>query len=82
MRLIVDPRRSGRTPCWDGRRRSRWLTPVRPDDVIHLEGEVVELMPSRSKPQGIVRIKWTAFNQRGEPVYTVNPIAIVPRRPA
>jgi acyl dehydratase len=55
---------------------------VRPDDVLHLEGEVVELTPSRSKPQGIARVKWTAFNQRGEPVCTFNPIAIVPRRPA
>ena len=68
-------------PARAGRRRARWLAPVRPDDVIHLEGEVVELIPSRSKPQGIVRVKWTAYNQRGEPVYTVNPIAIVPRRP-
>jgi acyl dehydratase len=49
--------------------------------VIHLEGEVVELTPSRSKPQGVARVKWTAFNQRGEAVYTFNPIAIVPRRP-
>jgi acyl dehydratase len=43
---------------------------------------VTELAPSRTKPQGTVRIKWTAFNQRGEPVYTFTPIAIVPRRPA
>jgi hypothetical protein len=49
---------------------------VRPDDVIRLEGEVVELTPSRSKPQGIVRVKWTAFNQRAEPVYTFTPIGI------
>ena len=30
----------------------RWLAPVRPYDLLHLEGEVVELTPSRSKPQG------------------------------
>lgn len=60
----------------------RWLAPVRPDDVLHLEGEVVEVTPSRSRPQGIARVKWTAFNQRGEPVYTFTPIAIVPRQPA
>jgi len=29
----------------------RWLAPVRPDDVIHIEGEVVELIPSKTKPQ-------------------------------
>jgi acyl dehydratase len=42
---------------------------------------VVELIPSRSKPQGIAKIKWTAYNQRGEPVYTFTPLGIVPRRP-
>ena len=59
----------------------RWLKPVRPDDTIRLEGEVVELVPSRSKPQGIARVKWTAYNQHGEAVYTFNPIAVVPSRP-
>jgi acyl dehydratase len=59
----------------------RWMKPVRPGDTLHLEGEVVDLIPSKSKPQGIVRVKWTAFNQHGEPVYTFNPIGIVPRRP-
>ena len=60
----------------------RWLKPVRPGDTLHLEGEVVELVPSRTKPQGIARVKWTAYNQNGEAVYTFNPIAIVPTRPA
>ena len=59
----------------------RWLAPVRPGDLLHIEGEVVELAPSKTKPQGIVKVKWTAFNQRGEPVYTFTPIGIVPRRP-
>jgi acyl dehydratase len=59
----------------------RWTRPVRPGDTLHLEGEVVELVPSRTKPQGVVRIKWTAYNQNGEAVYTFNPIGIVPRRP-
>ena len=60
----------------------RWMKPVRPGDTLHLEGEVVELNPSRTKPQGIVRVKWTLYNQDGEAVYTFNPIGIVPRRPA
>jgi len=82
MRLIVDLRPFGPHPLLGlGVDELRWLAPVRPDDVLHLEGEVLELIPSRSKPQGIVRLKWTAYNQRGEPVYTVIPIAIVPRRP-
>jgi acyl dehydratase len=59
----------------------RWMMPVRPGDVLHLEGEVVELTPSKTRPQGIAKIKWTAYNQNGEAVYTFTPIGIVPRRP-
>jgi acyl dehydratase len=59
----------------------RWLKPVRPGDTLRLKGEIVELTPSRTKPIGIARIKWTVFNQTGEAVYTFIPIAIVPRRP-
>ena len=83
MRLAVETRPSGPHPLLGfGVDELRWLAPVRPDDVIHLEGEVVELTPSRSKPQGIARVKWTAYDQHGKPVYTFTPIAIVPRRPA
>jgi acyl dehydratase len=42
---------------------------------------VVALTPSKTRPQGVARIKWTAINQRGEPVYTFTPIGIVPRKP-
>ena len=59
----------------------RWTAPVRPNDVVHLEGEVMSLTPSRTKPQGIVLVKWTMYNQNGNEVYTFTPIAIVPRRP-
>jgi acyl dehydratase len=59
----------------------RWMMPVRSGDVLRIEGEVVELTPSRTKPQGIAKIRWTAYNQRGEAVYTFTPIGIVPRRP-
>ena len=59
----------------------RWLMPVRPNDVLHLEGEVVSLTPSKTKPQGIALVKWTMYNQKGEEVYTFTPIGIVPRRP-
>jgi acyl dehydratase len=83
MRLLVETRPFGPHPLLGlGVDELRWLAPVRPGDVIHLEGEVVELIPSRSKPQGSARVKWTACNQHGEPVYTVIPLAIVPRRPA
>jgi acyl dehydratase len=59
----------------------RWMLPVRPGDILHLEGEVVGLTPSRTKPQGVALVKWTLYNQNGEAVYTFTPIGSVPRRP-
>jgi acyl dehydratase len=83
MRLAVETRPFGSHPLLGfGVDELRWLAPVRPGDIIHLEGEVIELTPSRTKPQGTVRLKWTAFNQRGDPVYTFTPIGPVPRRPS
>ena len=82
MRLMAEARPFGPHPLFGlGVDGLRWLAPVRPGDVLHLEGEVVELVPSGTKPQGIAKIRWTALNQRGEPVYAVTPLAIVPRRP-
>jgi acyl dehydratase len=83
MRLAITARPFGPHPLLGaGVDELRWLKPVRPGDTLHLEGEVVELVPSRTKPQGVARVKWTAYNQDGEAVYTFNPIAIVPSRPA
>ena len=83
MRLAITARPFGPHPLFGaGVDELRWLKPVRPGDTLHLEGEVVELFPSRTKPQGIARVKWTAYNQNGEAVDTFNPIAIVPTRPA
>jgi acyl dehydratase len=59
----------------------RWMLPVRPGDILHLEGEVVGLTPSRTKPQGVALVKWTLYNQNGDAVYTFTPIGSVPRRP-
>jgi acyl dehydratase len=82
MRLAVEVRPFGPHPLLGiGVDGLRWLAPVRPGDVLRLEGEVVELTPSKTRPQGVARIKWTAINQRGEPVYTFTPIGIVPRKP-
>ena len=81
MRLAVEVRPFGPHPLLGlGVDDLRWLAPVRPGDVIHIEGEVIKLTPSKTKPQGVVRIKWTAFNQHGDPVYTFTPIAVVPCR--
>jgi acyl dehydratase len=81
MRLLVDARPFGAHPILGlGVDELRWLAPVRPGDALRLEGEIVGLAPSRSKPQGTVRMRLTLLNQRDEPVYTITPMMIVPRR--
>jgi len=65
MRLAVQVRPFGPHPLLGaGVDDLRWFKPVRPGDTLRVEGEVVELVPSRTKPQGIARIKWTAYNQQ------------------
>jgi acyl dehydratase len=83
MRLIVGLRPFGSYPVVGlAVDELRWLAPVRPADILRIEGEVVELTPSRTKPQGTVRVKWTVYNQNDEPVLTLTPTVLVPRRPA
>src|SRR5579872_4732553 len=59
----------------------RWPVPVRPGDSIHAEIEVVSITPSRSKPtHGIVRVRITGRNQRGDLVLSMFPNLWVSRR--
>jgi acyl dehydratase len=61
----------------------RWLKPVRPGDTLRATVQVVEQRPSGSKPdRGIIRLHWTALNQRSEPVLTMTSMQLVKRRPA
>lgn len=59
----------------------RWTAPVRPGDTIHLQGEVVEVRPSRSKPdRGMIRVRYEAINQRGETVMSAVFMHLLRRR--
>jgi acyl dehydratase len=59
-----------------------WPRPTRPGDILHVESEIVEITPSRSKPhQGIVTVRGTMFNQRGEAVYMLKAKLLVLKRP-
>jgi acyl dehydratase len=59
----------------------RWPRPVRPGDVLHAEGEVIETRASRSRPElGIVKLRATIYNQAGEPVQQSTPVLMVLRR--
>ena len=61
----------------------RWTAPVRPGDTLHADVEVIELRPSGSKTdRGIVRLRYSTRNQRGEMVMTMVVPQIVSRRPS
>jgi acyl dehydratase len=60
----------------------RWPWPVRPGDTLQVKSEILEIIPSRSKPdRGMVRVKLTTTNQNGEIVQTFSPRLVVFRRP-
>jgi acyl dehydratase len=61
----------------------QWPRPVYPGDVLRLESEVLEMRPSRSRPdRGIVKVRNTTLNQDGEPVMVLVVNMVVPRRPS
>ncbi|HEY9086039.1 MAG TPA: MaoC family dehydratase [Candidatus Tyrphobacter sp.] len=60
-----------------------WPGPTRPGDVLRVESEVLEVTPSRSKPdRGIVTMRSETRNQRDEVVQVLTAKLVIPRRPA
>jgi acyl dehydratase len=61
----------------------RWLKPVFPGDTLTCETEILEVTPSRSKPDiGSFRSRVTTYNQHDEPVLRFTSIVLIRRRPA
>jgi acyl dehydratase len=61
----------------------RWPRPVRPGDELRVESEVLEVRPSKSRPeQGMIKVRTTTLNQKGEVVQIFVGNLVVPRRPA
>ena len=61
----------------------RWPTPVRPGDELRVESEILEVRPSKSRPDiGVVKVRTTTLNQNGEAVQVNVGNLMVPRRPA
>jgi acyl dehydratase len=59
----------------------RWPRPVRPGDELHIEGEVLEVRPSKSRPhQGLLKVRITTLNQNNEAVQIQVGNLVVPRR--
>jgi acyl dehydratase len=60
-----------------------WRKPIRPGDTLHVESEIVEVTPSRSRPdRGTVVARSDTINQNGEVVQTFTARLVVPRRKA
>lgn len=56
----------------------RWPNAVHAGDILRLETEILEMRPSRSKPdRGIVRVRNVMTNQRGEIVLSLIANALV-----
>lgn len=61
----------------------RWLKPVRPNDTIHTEAEVLEVRPSSSKPdRGVLRMRYEIVNQQGDAVMSFVALQMLRRRPS
>ncbi len=59
----------------------RWPRPVYPGDELRIESEVIEMRPSKSRPdRGLMKIRTRTLNQNGEVVQELIANAIVPRR--
>ena len=60
----------------------RWPKPVRPGDELRVESEILEVRPSKSRPeQGMLKVRTTTYNQDGEAVQISVGNLVVARRP-
>jgi len=61
----------------------RWLKPVYPGNTLRVETEIIEVTPSRSKPDiGSFRSRVEVLNQDDVPVLAFTSIVLIRRRPA
>jgi len=60
----------------------RWPRPVRPGDELRIESEILEVRPSKSRPnQGLIKVRTTTLNQNDEAVQVIIGSLVVPCRP-
>jgi acyl dehydratase len=59
-----------------------WPKPTRPGDMLRVESEILEIVPSRSKPnQGIVKVRSATLNQNNEEVQVFTAKLLAFKRP-
>ncbi len=83
MRLIVDSElKIAGGSIGAGADELKWPRPVRPGDTLHAVSEVLEIRPSKSRPeQGIIKVRTHTMNQSDQPVMIFVANMLVPRRP-
>lgn len=60
-----------------------WPRPTKPGDTLHVETEIIEIKPSRSRPdRGTVRVRCITRNQDGNDVQVMISKIVVPTRSA
>ena len=58
-----------------------WPRPTRPGDTLHVESEVIEIKPSKSRPdRGMAIVRCQTLNQRGDVLQVLIAKLVVPRR--
>ncbi len=81
MRMIVEALPMGWGVIGTGGKIA-WPRPTRPGDSLRVECEVLEVKPSRSRPdRGMATVRTTTLNQNDEPVQVLVTKLVVPRRP-
>lgn len=59
-----------------------WPRATRPTDILHVTSEIMEVTPSRSKPErGMALLRTETRNQKGELLQVFTAKCVVPRRP-
>jgi acyl dehydratase len=83
MRLLVDSEvKPAGGVVGAGFDEFRWPRPVRPGDELRLESEVLDVRPSKSRPdQGLIKVRTTTLNQNNDPVQILIANLVVLRRP-
>jgi acyl dehydratase len=78
-RHVVDQQQAGLgSPGID---ELRWRRPVYPGDTLHVRGKIVDVTPSRSRPEmGSFRSAMIVSNQDDQPVLTFTSIVLIARR--
>lgn len=81
MRLLLDGGAPLAGGVIGGGGEIAWPQPTRPSDILQVESEVMEIVPSRSKPdRGRVTMRSTTRNQKGETLQVITMKLVVPRR--